>query len=276
VTARQVAGVWSRLGWPFESLSTAPGTAPPSRVLAVASVFSGVWLEREPWRDPRQVLVLVAVSVLVWLGAGLVPGRLFVRMPLPLVMPIAMMGYMVAAQFARRSRFLWLSEGSSRADLFRLCERRSLRMLAMSMVGLCAFLLALSPHMLLAGVPPAGIAWLAGLIATSVAGGHYLGLMSIEGWRPLDVTVAVLLFLAPAVGSTAAMDGEASQHITLAAIALQGAIAMTCRKIAARRWERIDWLQLRPVPWGLRWGQILNPRKIHGLTRRAPQVDDAT
>jgi hypothetical protein len=74
VTARQVAGVWSRLGWPFESLSTAPGTAPPSRVLAVASVFSGVWLEREPWRDPRQVLVLVAVSAPDWYRGGSLSG----------------------------------------------------------------------------------------------------------------------------------------------------------------------------------------------------------
>jgi hypothetical protein len=200
---------------------------------------SGLWLIRR-WMSPAAVLQFTGMFI-VW-----AVGQIVLE--------------------ARRSRLLWLTHGS-RADIFRLCERRALGYSAL-LTGALAIVVAFA-----AGVPSTRLAervsavGLPDALWAIVAGGAtlcaaaYFALMRVRAWSESDVVLGCLI-VAAAVTPTVIIEGAATGSPLVAGLlAADILMAMTCRAIAKRRWERIDWTRLRS---STRWLMRLSPRAHYG------------
>jgi peptidoglycan/LPS O-acetylase OafA/YrhL len=167
---------------------------------------------------------------------------------------------------ARRSRLLWLTHGS-RADIFRLCERRALGYSAL-LTGALAIVVAF-----VAGVPSTRFAervssvglpdalWAIAAGGVTLCAAAYFALMRVRAWSVSDVVLGCLI-VAAAITPTVIVEGAATSGPLLAGL-LAAAIltATTCRVVAKRRWERIDWTRLRS---STRWWMRLSPRAHDG------------
>jgi hypothetical protein len=85
--------------------------------------------------------------------------------------------------------------------------------------------------------------------------------MRVRAWSESDVVLGCLI-VAAAVTPTVIIEGAATGSPLVAGLlAADILMAMTCRAIAKRRWERIDWTRLRS---STRWLMRLSPRAHYG------------
>ncbi len=150
----------------------------------------------------------------------------------------------VAWGIARRSRLLWIQSGYTRDELFRLCERLSWRCLGATSAPLLALCVAVWTFL-----PHAANDWSYLLAATVLPAvcGLYLGLMNVQGWRIIDVALAILIILTGMGGVMTRMDSVTPFQpawVSIPAAEFFGALAL--RMLAQQRWRRIDWLICKP------------------------------
>lgn len=210
-------------------------------VSSVAASLSGMPVLNPSQRVKAAAIGFSLVAGAAWLFSRFVPLMVTTG---PMVSMLLAVGA-AAAQDSRRARRLWLVCGDSREDIFRMCERRSLRRLGNLSVAAAIVVLVWMPESL----GPAGLSWMAVLTVTGFFTTTYMGLMFVEGWRAPDVVLAIAL----AAGTIAVpvVVGRAAQEPWLPAGLAAALIAagLICRWVAVRRWRRIDWTRLRPLRW---------------------------
>lgn len=207
--------------------------------LAAFVLAGGLWLVRR-WISPFAVLQFTGMFI-VWIGVQ-------------------------SALEARRSRLLWLTHGSH-TDIFRLCERRALRYAAL-FTGALAIVVAF-----VAGVPSTRFAerassvglpdalWAIAAGGVTLCAAAYFALMRVRAWSVTDVALGCLV-VAGAIPPVVIVEGAATTSPLLAGLlAAEILVAMTCRVVARRRWERIDWTRLES---STRWWMRLSPRAHYG------------
>jgi hypothetical protein len=141
-----------------------------------------------------------------------------------------------------RSRLLWLRMPGARDVVRREVERALLRNLS----GGCLLLLgaaALYSSPLLAAPPQEVLAGLALSICAALFG-TYAALAATPGTLAQLATFAVLLVAQ--FGLLARLAPALPNVVIVTALELIAAIAF--RVLAVARWQRVDWLQLRPLP----------------------------
>lgn len=234
-------------------------TAPPGRRpegwaaritprVAVTTYLTGRLWVLDASRDVRQAVVgLPLAFVFLWLVGGLLPGSVPWK-----VMGPAMMGSLLflgvqAANLARRARRLWLT-GRTRADLFRTCERRALIFGACVLILFGVIMAIWLPQISRDPLSVSGVAALAVVMVSFASFSTYLGLMFVEGWRPLDIALVSVL-LASHLGFAGSFRLDESGTVIVAVVGVQLTGALVCRAVARRRWEHIDWTRLRPIHW---------------------------
>jgi hypothetical protein len=157
---------------------------------------------------------------------------------------------------------LWLTHGS-RADLFRLCERRALRHAAFGTGAIAVVVASVSTmageRLVAIGLPGALSAIVAGSGALCAAA--YFGLMRVGAWSLPDVVLGGLIAAAAATPSVIVEGGAAGGPLLAGLLAAEIGLAVTCRAVAMRRWERIDWTRLRS---SARWFTLPSPRTRYG------------
>jgi hypothetical protein len=144
----------------------------------------------------------------------------------------------VSWTIAKRSRWLWLTAGKTRLELFRHCERlmvKSLLALILPMVALSLalwFVLDLRPSL-----PP-------GYLALAMAGpalaAGWFGLMQVHRRISLDGPAGLLLILGWFAGLIRPLfrgETEPEWGIVLAVLAL----VVLLREVAYARWRKADW-----------------------------------
>jgi len=236
------AGAWAR--------ADLEGTL--TRELALRALVTG----QPPGQKGRAIVVSTA-----WVlgNAAIVVLFLFIFIPAPLTQFFSFtsffwpFGTMLllwghATAIVHRSRLLWLRVPGPRDDVRREIERALLRKLLsglLLLVGIAALyagvaapyaspLLATAPQQLLAGF---ALAACAALFST------YLAFASIPG-RPLHL-IAFGLMMALQFALLGPFKSPMNIDIVIGA-ELVGALAF--RALAVRRWRRVDWLRLRPLP----------------------------
>jgi len=158
----------------------------------------------------------------------------------------ALMPAVGSGMLARRgARRLWLTSGKGRAELFVAIESQCWRLLFFAVgAGLLMAvpLLAMSHH----SVPaPIALVALAVLPLSCGSAAMYACLLYVRGNRFVDILiVAANTLLLLGVAFSAAVSSPAFPFL----IGTQIILVPLLRQVAARRWNRIDWLFLRQPP----------------------------
>lgn len=248
--ARWIApATWGDTSWASTGLGSRRDThIAISRESAITVQLLGLAsIARLAWRVFLSAIVMLLALTLTLRGRD---GRLALNagdvFPFIAVMGSGFLAVAVARGVAGRSRALWIHSGCTRYELFRLCERLSWRCLAA--IGAPLLALCVAAWLLLPHVPNDWPYLLLGTLAPGVCA-LYLGLMNVQGWRLLDLTVGVLIVVV-GMGSvmvsipSAAPPLSARMVILIALVELVGAFVL--RSVAVRRWQRIDWLICKP------------------------------
>jgi hypothetical protein len=149
----------------------------------------------------------------------------------------------IAGQAAERSRGIWLRTGWSREQMFVHVERSFWRhnnyvlgILIVLMIAIGSYA-GLSPALLAVGLPLL-------ILGTTVS--TYLGLMLTQGLRLPEATAAVALTLC--LMAVAVLTARSRGHFATA-IAFEiglALVALALRRVARKRWSRLDWMLCRP------------------------------
>ena len=216
-----------------------------TRELALRALATG----QPPGRKGRALVVGIA-----WVVGNIVIAVLgaFLFLPAPLtqffsftsfVWPFGTMMLLWghATGIVHRSRLLWLRMPGPRDSVRREIEHALLRKLRgglLLLVGVAALyaspLVATAPQQVLAGF---ALAACAALFST------YLAFASIPGWALHLISFGLMIAL------QFALLGPFKSPMNVGIVTgaeLVGALAF--RWLAVRRWRRVDWLQLRPLP----------------------------
>jgi hypothetical protein len=206
------------------------------------------WLTGTLPSDPRQwgagvsVVLLATWAVTALLRApNAVPGALLMAnlAVLPIVTAPA------ANITARRTKLLWLTSGKSRRALFASVERNL-------WLGYIPRLLVAAPCIAVAmgfafHLPIRTVGGMLLVSAASTPLGAYLGLAATRGIRLLEVAAAVAFVVSVAWGTWAALTDPQHTGWLARVTATQVVATMAVRAFAIYRWQRLDWLEFRPV-----------------------------
>ena len=194
--------------------------------IAIAIVFFGVLLLL---MGPR----LFGESTLMWaflicVFAGFIPS-------------------VVSGWMATRARFLWLTAGLGRAELFTAVEMQSWRMVFIVAGIALAFaipMLAFSIH-----AHPANVRYLPVLAMPLVSGAAlvYVSLLYVRGRRRIADNLIVAGCAALVVAEMFASVADHGSTILPSLLGAQIILVALLRRVAERRWQNIDWLINRPL-----------------------------
>ena len=151
----------------------------------------------------------------------------------------------LAGQAAQRSRALWLRGEWSREELFLQVERSFWRhnnyvlgilLVLMIVIGSYA---NLGVILLAVGLPLL-------ILGTTVS--TYLGLMLTHGlrWQETVLAIAVMLVLLSVAVLAARSKGDSEIAAIVALEVGLAGVALVLRRVARRRWSKLDWMQCRP------------------------------
>ena len=151
----------------------------------------------------------------------------------------------IASFAATRSRALWLRAHWTRAELFVRVEGAFWRYNCYTLGVLLLMLVALGDYYAL---PTRTLAFGLGLLALGTTLSTYLGLMvtATLGWGQAVLAAATMLSLMKAA---AYVTASATPTLELVALgAALGAAALLFRRLAERRWLKLDWMLCRAEP----------------------------
>jgi len=184
-------------------------------------------------------VVILVLGAFLFLPAPLTQFFSFTSFVWPFGTMMLLWGH--ATGIVHRSRLLWLRTPGSRDAVRREVEHallRNLRSGLLLLVGVAALylspLVAAAPQQVLAGF---ALAACAGLFST------YLAFASVPG-RALHL-IGFGLMMATQFALLGPFNSPLNVGI-VTVVELAGALAF--RALALRRWRRVDWLQLRPLP----------------------------
>ncbi len=196
-----------------------------------------------PYLAPAIILVgLAALSIIGGVSGPPTQGFFILVAQLCLVS-----GGQAGFTLARRMRFLWLKRGTDRLEAFDLAERVALFGFALSSAALTLVVAVIG-----ALAYPREQWWLAGgfwlvqiLVSLCFV---YLGLLLVRGWTGPAILGAIGL-IGLWIGSLGVSRPDAADAATWVPVLIPGiaALAFALRTAARWRWQRIDWLLLRPI-----------------------------
>jgi hypothetical protein len=205
----------------------------------------------------RRVIVLVvfligAVSLLLTLLNSSVQraGYNPLMWPFVICMFAGLVPGICTIVMTRRSKFLWLTTGMGRAELFATMEAHCWRIVILATVTaivLAAPLLALGSH-----GRPVSAPFLSVLIVPLASGSAYVyvSLLNVRGNRLADH----LILAGNALLLAAEMLCAANQsQLLFTLIGIQIILVPLLREVARRRWNNIDWLLIRQPLAAARW-----------------------
>jgi hypothetical protein len=242
---RQIAPIgWLRpLSGPDMLYSDPNGEVP--RLSAVSIYLAG----RKAWRPSYRLITIAGVAIaavgILWAFERVRALEVSVSTFMSAPLTIMFFTYGRANQIAKRSRSLWLRSAELRGGVFRVCEMEALRdflwnaALAALLIGGFALLLPTTQWSVLS--------WTLMLCLVTGLFVMYLGLMYVRGLRALDITAATLLVLSAFVAVGAIATTPIRPYIVVGVLGFQIVGALTARTVALQRWQRIDWLRLRPA-----------------------------
>ncbi len=205
----------------------------PARQDALRTMLTGIVSVRGLW---RALILGVAVTVVVSLLTAGTKGRGDIAlMWAAMISGFAMISSaIVMGVLTRRARFLWLTAGLGRAELFTTVERQSWCLLFLG-VGIAVVVAA--PPLVFSG-SERFLALLMIPFASGVAT-IYLSLLLVRGARLADNLIraaGAAIIIAEFV--TALTESRALYPLICAQIVLVPLL----REVARRRWQTIDWL----------------------------------
>jgi hypothetical protein len=212
---------------------------------ATRTLLLGIpWNRRTMWQR-----LLLGVLLVLFVGlpaqlkgpAGNSIGNTFAWVPILVVSgPVA---WAFGFTMTQRARLLWLASGLGRAELFRVVEAYSWRLM---FISICVAMVLIVPRILLGIRDFSGVAQLATFIAIPFASGAsflYAGMSYITGRKlagTLIIAVCALLWLVN-IGFPLSSTAPAP-----ALLALEIVLVPVLRALALRQWRDIDWLLNRP------------------------------
>jgi hypothetical protein len=242
---------WSQIGLgPSPPRAVADNTAVSpepqySRPAAIRTLLTGlVDIRLRTWTP---VFIFLAFIGLMLLTAGAKENSLLWALLICMFsgfFPVILSGLMTA-----RARFLWLTAGLGRAELFTAVEMQSWRMIFIvaGIAMACAIpLLAFSIH-----AHPANIRFFPVLAMPLVSGAAvvYVSLLYVRGRRRIGDNLIVAGFAAAVFAEIISVVSDPGSTTTVlpSLLGAQVILVPLLRRVAQRRWQNIDWLINRPI-----------------------------
>jgi hypothetical protein len=202
------------------------------------------------WRIWTLVLIFLAfVAVMLLIAGGKVPGEYALIWVFPICVFSGLFPSVLSGAMTARARFLWLSAGLGRAELFTAVELQSWRMILIVAGIAMAFaipVLALSIH-----AHPQNAPLVTLLMMPLVTGAMlvYVAMLYVRGRRRIadNLIVAGCAAVVFAEIVSALADGGPITVLP-ALLGAQVIFVPLLRRVAQRRWQNIDWLINRPLP----------------------------
>jgi hypothetical protein len=201
------------------------------------------------WRIWTFVVIFLAfIAAMLLIVGGKVPGG---NAPISVVPICAFSGLfpsVLSGLMTSRARFLWLTAGLGRAELFTAVEMQSWRMILIVAAIAMAFalpVLAFSIH-----AHPTNARFVTLLTMPVVTGAMlvYVAMLYVRGRRRITDNLIVAGCAAVVFAEIVSALTDVGPMVVLAALlGAQVILVPLLRRLAQRRWQNIDWIINRPI-----------------------------